>query len=138
MRTHRLRRGAPRYSRADWAEPALLPGAQIGPATCKSCSLTAHDTPEDTITGLSVVGDDYVTKPFGLEEQHVIGLPAPLRATLWPQPAPLAIAVLLAEGMITAVPVETSKPTVLTRKNLLPVLALVNPIRTVASGGGAG
>jgi hypothetical protein len=28
--------------------------------------------------------DDYVTKPFGLEEQHVIGSPAPLRATRAP------------------------------------------------------
>jgi two-component system OmpR family response regulator len=30
--------------------------------------LTARDTPEDKITGLTVGGDDYVTKPFGLEE----------------------------------------------------------------------
>jgi two-component system OmpR family response regulator len=30
--------------------------------------VTARDTSEDKITGLTVGGDDYVTKPFGLEE----------------------------------------------------------------------
>ena len=29
--------------------------------------LTARDTPSDTVTGLSLGGDDYVTKPFSLE-----------------------------------------------------------------------
>src|SRR5690606_28667948 len=30
--------------------------------------LTAKDDPQDTVTGLTVGGDDYVTKPFSLEE----------------------------------------------------------------------
>ena len=30
--------------------------------------LTARDNPKDTVSGLSLGGDDYVTKPFGLEE----------------------------------------------------------------------
>jgi two-component system, OmpR family, response regulator len=30
--------------------------------------LTARDAPEDTVTGLTLGGDDYVTKPFSLEE----------------------------------------------------------------------
>jgi two-component system OmpR family response regulator len=30
--------------------------------------LTAKDTQADTVTGLSLGGDDYITKPFGLEE----------------------------------------------------------------------
>ena len=30
--------------------------------------LSARDTPADKIAGLSAGGDDYVTKPFGLEE----------------------------------------------------------------------
>lgn len=39
--------------------------------------LTARDTPEDKVSGLTVGGDDYVTKPFHLEE-----LIAPIRAIL--------------------------------------------------------
>src|SRR5215831_17203285 len=30
--------------------------------------LTAKDTQEDKVTGLTLGGDDYLTKPFGLEE----------------------------------------------------------------------
>jgi two-component system, OmpR family, response regulator len=30
--------------------------------------LTAKDAPEDKVTGLTIGGDDYITKPFGLEE----------------------------------------------------------------------
>jgi two-component system OmpR family response regulator len=30
--------------------------------------LTARDTQADTVTGLTIGGDDYLTKPFGLEE----------------------------------------------------------------------
>jgi len=33
--------------------------------------LTAKDTPDDKVTGLTIGGDDYVTKPFGLEELAV-------------------------------------------------------------------
>src|ERR1035437_7374600 len=29
--------------------------------------LTARDTPSDTVTGLAIGGDDYVTKPFSVE-----------------------------------------------------------------------
>jgi two-component system, OmpR family, response regulator len=39
--------------------------------------LTARDTQEDKVTGLGLGGDDYVTKPFGLEE-----LAARVRAVL--------------------------------------------------------
>ena len=30
--------------------------------------LTAKDTQDDKVTGLTIGGDDYMTKPFGLEE----------------------------------------------------------------------
>lgn len=30
--------------------------------------LTARDTPGDKVTGLTIGGDDYMTKPFGLDE----------------------------------------------------------------------
>jgi two-component system, OmpR family, response regulator len=39
--------------------------------------LTARDSQADTVTGLSIGGDDYVTKPFGLDE-----LAARIRAVL--------------------------------------------------------
>ncbi len=42
--------------------------------------LTARDAPEDKITGLSVGGDDYVTKPFDLEEL-ILRIRAILRRT---------------------------------------------------------
>ena len=43
--------------------------------------LTARDSTEDKIKGLTVGGDDYVTKPFSLEE-----LLARVRAVLAPRP----------------------------------------------------
>ncbi|MBA9006115.1 response regulator transcription factor [Thermomonospora cellulosilytica] len=48
--------------------------------------LTARDTPSDTVTGLTLGGDDYVTKPFSIE-----ALVARIRAVLRraaPPPAP--------------------------------------------------
>jgi two-component system OmpR family response regulator len=39
----------------------------VGP-TPPVLSLTARDATEDKVTGLTVGGDDYVTKPFSLEE----------------------------------------------------------------------
>ena len=36
--------------------------------TCPILFLTAKDSTEDKITGLTVGGDDYVTKPFSLDE----------------------------------------------------------------------
>ena len=44
--------------------------ASCGPpaATSRSLFLTARDDTEDKVTGLTVGGDDYVTKPFSLDE----------------------------------------------------------------------
>jgi two-component system OmpR family response regulator len=47
--------------------------------------LTARDTPGDTVTGLTIGGDDYMTKPFGLDELAARGR-AVLRRTR-PEPA---------------------------------------------------
>jgi two-component system, OmpR family, response regulator len=52
--------------------------------------LTARDDTQDKVTGLTVGGDDYVTKPFSLEEV-VARIRAVLRRT---QPAPVDDAVL--------------------------------------------
>ena len=38
------------------------------PAACPVVFLTARDATDDKVTGLTVGGDDYVTKPFSLEE----------------------------------------------------------------------
>lgn len=46
-------------------------------ATVPVIFLTARDTQQDKVTGLGLGGDDYVTKPFGLEE-----LAARVRAVL--------------------------------------------------------
>src|ERR1700749_2646547 len=46
--------------------------------------LTAKDTQDDKVTGLTIGGDDYMTKPFGLEELAARG-PTVLRR---PRPAP--------------------------------------------------
>jgi two-component system OmpR family response regulator len=42
--------------------------------------LTARDAPDDVVTGLALGGDDYVTKPFNLEEL-VLRIKAILRRT---------------------------------------------------------
>jgi len=34
--------------------------------------LTARDTEADKVAGLSLGGDDYMTKPFGLEERYLM------------------------------------------------------------------
>ena len=47
--------------------------------------LTARDDMRDKIQGLTVGGDDYVTKPFGLEE-----VVARIRAVLWARAATMA------------------------------------------------
>jgi len=49
--------------------------------TCPILFLTAKDSTEDKITGLTVGGDDYVTKPFSLDE-IVARIKAILRRTL--------------------------------------------------------
>ena len=49
--------------------------------TCPILVLTAKDSTEDKITGLTVGGDDYVTKPFSLDE-IVARIKAILRRTL--------------------------------------------------------
>ena len=48
--------------------------------------LTARDTPTDTVTGLTLGGDDYVTKPFSLDEV-VARIRAVLRRSVGPQRA---------------------------------------------------
>ncbi len=52
--------------------------------------LTARDTQEDKVTGLTIGGDDYLTKPFGLEE-----LAARIRTVLRRTRPPLAGPVLM-------------------------------------------
>ncbi len=47
---------------------------------CRCCLLTAKDSVEDRIAGLTAGGDDYVTKPFSIEEV-VLRLRALLRRT---------------------------------------------------------
>ncbi len=54
--------------------------------------LTARDTTEDKITGLTLGGDDYVTKPFSLEEV-VARIRAVLRRTQGEAAAPSRLAV---------------------------------------------
>ncbi|WP_067966590.1 response regulator transcription factor [Nocardiopsis trehalosi] len=49
--------------------------------------LTARDTPSDTVTGLSLGGDDYVTKPFSVEAL-IARIRALLRRTRRDDPAP--------------------------------------------------
>ncbi|MFB4304695.1 response regulator transcription factor [Actinomadura sp. GTD37] len=55
--------------------------------------LTARDTPSDTVTGLTLGGDDYVTKPFSIEAL-VARVRAVLRRAAPPPSAPDAGAVL--------------------------------------------
>jgi DNA-binding response OmpR family regulator len=51
---------------------------------------TAKDTREDKVAGLSIGGDDYLTKPFGLEELaariRTVLAPARSQATGYDQP----------------------------------------------------
>jgi two-component system OmpR family response regulator len=49
--------------------------------------LTARDATEDRISGLTLGGDDYVTKPFSLDEV-IARIKAVLRRTARPDPAP--------------------------------------------------
>jgi two-component system OmpR family response regulator len=49
--------------------------------------LTARDATEDRISGLTLGGDDYVTKPFSLDEV-IARIKAVLRRTARPEPAP--------------------------------------------------
>jgi two-component system OmpR family response regulator len=49
--------------------------------------LTAKDTPSDTVTGLTLGGDDYVTKPFSIEAL-IARVRAVLRRTAPPAAAP--------------------------------------------------
>jgi two-component system OmpR family response regulator len=55
--------------------------------------LTARDTPSDTVTGLTLGGDDYVTKPFSIEAL-VARIRAVLRRAAPPAGAPAADGVL--------------------------------------------
>ena len=62
----------PGRARRDAARPRRLRGRAAGcaptAAACRSLFLTARDATEDKVAGLTVGGDDYVTKPFSLEE----------------------------------------------------------------------
>ena len=55
--------------------------------------LTARDTSSDTVTGLALGGDDYVTKPFSVEAL-VARVRAVLRRASWSAPADGAEAIL--------------------------------------------
>ena len=63
-RPDRARRDDAGHRRLRGRAPAARPRA----AACPVLFLTARDAAEDKITGLTVGGDDYVTKPFSLEE----------------------------------------------------------------------
>ncbi|MBB6475018.1 response regulator transcription factor [Sphaerisporangium rubeum] len=52
--------------------------------------LTARDSPQDKVTGLTLGGDDYVTKPFDLEEL-IARIRAILRRTGTPEAATLTV-----------------------------------------------
>ncbi|MFC6083175.1 response regulator transcription factor [Sphaerisporangium aureirubrum] len=52
--------------------------------------LTARDSPKDKVTGLTLGGDDYVTKPFDLEEL-IARIRAVLRRTGSPEAATLVV-----------------------------------------------
>ncbi|WP_067451169.1 response regulator transcription factor [Actinomadura macra] len=52
--------------------------------------LTARDTPSDTVTGLTLGGDDYVTKPFSIEAL-VARVRAVLRRTATPEDTVLRV-----------------------------------------------
>ncbi|MEZ5261981.1 MAG: response regulator [Acidimicrobiales bacterium] len=57
--------------RCDAARPRRLRGLPAGPrrgAAAPVIFLTARDATEDRVRGLTIGGDDYVVKPFALEE----------------------------------------------------------------------
>ena len=63
-RPRRARRDAPRHGRLRRSPAA----ARAPAASCPIVFVTARDSVDDKIKGLTVGGDDYVTKPFSLEE----------------------------------------------------------------------
>ena len=73
LRRPRRHAARPRRLRGD---PAA---ARARPATCRWCSSPPATTPSDKIAGLTLGGDDYVTKPFSLEEvvARIRAVPAP-------------------------------------------------------------
>ncbi len=64
-RPDRPRRDAPRPRRVRASCSGCAPTAR---PSCPVVFLTARDSTEDKVKGLTVGGDDYVTKPFSLEE----------------------------------------------------------------------
>ena len=81
-RPGRARRDDARTSTASSRAPA----ARRGHTASRSLFLTARDATEDKVTGLTLGGDDYVTKPFSLEEV-VARIRAVLRRTQRRAPA---------------------------------------------------
>ena len=76
----RARHDAARLRRARGAAP----DARRRPRTCPVLFLTAKDAVEDRVAGLTAGGDDYVTKPFSLEEVVARLRALMRRTTVWP------------------------------------------------------
>ena len=72
------------------------PAARRGPADARCVFLTARDATEDKITGLTVGGDDYVTKPFSLDEV-IARIRAVLRRSRRGPNAPAAVRLTFAD-----------------------------------------
>ena len=71
--------------------------------------LTARDTLQDKITGLTLGGDDYVTKPFSLEEV-VARLRVILRRTGRASTSPVALGSLSPTSNSTKKPTKCGRP----------------------------
>ncbi|TDQ55116.1 response regulator transcription factor [Actinorugispora endophytica] len=78
--------------------------------------LTARDTPSDTVTGLSLGGDDYVTKPFSVE-----ALIARVRALLRRAKREPGSAAPTADGVLRVADLELDERTWTVRRSGVPV-----------------
>ncbi|GLU47463.1 response regulator transcription factor [Nocardiopsis ansamitocini] len=78
--------------------------------------LTARDTPSDTVTGLSLGGDDYVTKPFSVE-----ALVARIRALLRRTKRDSGPAETTADGVLRVADLELDERTWTVRRGGTPV-----------------
>jgi two-component system, OmpR family, response regulator len=66
-RSRRTQKSPPSPSRPR-CPPPLRSARRWWPSPGQPLFLTAKDTQDDKVTGLTIGGDDYMTKPFGLEE----------------------------------------------------------------------